>query len=172
MTAYAAPPPRNEAERLIALQNLDVLDTRAEPEFDELVSCARTAFDVKIALISLVDADRQWFKARCGLDVCQTGREEAFCAHAILGDKPFVVLNASLDRRFARNPLVTGAPHLRFYAGAPLILPTAEAIGTFCLIDPEPRFGFSSERARMLEFFAKTTVERLIARARLRRIAA
>lgn len=166
MTTLAAPLPADEARRLIALEALNILDSSAEPEFDAVVRHARTAFGVETALIPLIDADRQWFKAREGMDRSQTGRDIAFCAHAILQKEPFVVLNASVDPRFATNPLVTGAPRIRFYAGAPLILPGGAAVGTVCLIDPEPRYRFDPGQVAMLKFFAEITVERLLARAR------
>lgn len=169
MTAPAVPRPSDEADRLAALQSLDVLDTASEPEFEEIVEIAAAAFEVDIALVSLVDAERQWFKARTGLEICQTERSVAFCAHAIEKREPLVVLNASLDKRFAANPLVTGEPYLRFYAGAPLILPGGQAIGTLCLMDPEPRFRFPPERIQLLSFMAGVTVERLVARAKRRR---
>lgn len=165
MPTPTAPVPADEVKRLLALQSLNVLDTGSEPQFDELVAQGRTAFGVETALITLIDSDRQWFKARAGLDMRETERDIAFCAHSIMQAEPFVVLNASRDTRFAQNPLVTGAPRIRFYAGAPLVLPGGEAIGTFCLIDPEPRFRFTPKHAAMLSFFAGVTVERLVARA-------
>lgn len=165
MTMPAPLPPR-EAERLVALQRLDVLDSAAEPEFDELAAAARLAFGVDMALVSLVDEERQWFKARCGLDVEETGRDIAFCAHTILKPEPLIVLNAGVDKRFRENPLVAEPPYVRFYAGAPLVLPGGEAIGALCVMDPEPRYRFTPEEKRMLQFFASVAVERLVARAR------
>ncbi|MDP4528507.1 ATP-binding protein [Alkalimonas delamerensis] len=133
------PLPDNETQRLQALQQLAVLDTEAEERFDRLTRLARRLFDVPIALITLVDADRQWFKSRQGLDACETGRDISFCGHAILQPDVFVVPDASKDDRFADNPLVTGAPHIRFYAGAPLRTASGYRIGTLCVIDRRPR---------------------------------
>lgn len=135
-----APFPYNESARLAALRHLGVLDTAAEDQFDCLVRAAALACDVPISLISLIDADRQWFKANVGLEgATQTHRDAAFCAHAILEDGVFEVPNAELDARFADNPLVAGSPDIRFYAGATLVLSTGEHIGTLCVIDRQAR---------------------------------
>lgn len=135
----AAPLPDNEAERLAALRALLILDTPPEQRFDKIVEFAASEFDVPIALISLIDKERQWFKARVGLPVCETGRDISFCGHAIMAADIMVVPDALRDARFADNPLVTGEPGIRFYAGAPLILPSGAALGTLCLIDRRPR---------------------------------
>ncbi|MFT7776572.1 GAF domain-containing protein [Roseateles sp.] len=134
-----APIPANDAERLQALRELLILDTPPEERFDRIVEFAAAEFDMPIALISLVDRDRQWFKARLGLDACETARETSFCGHAIMQREFFEVLDAARDPRFADNPLVTGAPFIRFYLGAPLTLPNGATIGTLCLIDVRPR---------------------------------
>lgn len=136
----AAPTPANEAERLAALFALLLLDTPPEERFDKIVAFAAEEFEVPIALISLLDTDRQWFKAAVGLgDTCQTGRDISFCGHAIMRAEIMVIENALLDERFHDNPLVSGAPHIRFYAGAPLILSNGLALGTLCIIDTKPR---------------------------------
>jgi len=136
----AAPTPSNEAERLAALFALLLLDTPPEERFDKIVEFAAEEFEVPIALISLLDTDRQWFKAAVGLgDTCQTGRDISFCGHAIMRAEIMVIEDALLDERFHDNPLVTGAPHIRFYAGAPLILSNGLALGTLCIIDTKPR---------------------------------
>ncbi|WP_347554871.1 response regulator [Robbsia sp. KACC 23696] len=133
-------PPIDEAQRLDALDRLALLDTEPEIAFDDLVQLAATLCDVPIALISLVDRDRQWFKARVGLNATETHRDLAFCAHAILHpDALMIVENAAEDPRFCHNPLVTGDPHIRFYAGAPLLSPDGHALGTLCVIGREPR---------------------------------
>ncbi|NRR30763.1 GAF domain-containing protein [Oxalobacteraceae bacterium] len=135
----AAPTPDNEAERLAALYALLIMDTPPEERFDKVVAFAAAEFDVPIVLISLIDSQRQWFKAGVGLDVCETARDVSFCAHAIMRPDIFVIPDALADPRFADNPLVTGAPNVRFYAGAPLIVASGAALGTLCLIDTKPR---------------------------------
>jgi PAS domain S-box-containing protein len=131
--------PTEESDRLAALARYAILDTTAEDAFDELVQLASTICGAPIALVSLVDATRQWFKARVGLDVSQTPREISFCTHAIRQHDLFIVHDARTDPRFADNPLVTGDPHIRFYAGAPLTTPDGFNLGTICVIDREPR---------------------------------
>lgn len=139
-TDMQEPPfPANEDDRLQALRQLLILDTPPEERFDRIVAFAAQEFDMPIALISLVDAQRQWFKARVGLDAEETARDVSFCAHAILKDETMVVPDTAQDQRFADNPLVTGGPGIQFYAGAPLKLPSGESIGTLCIIDQQPR---------------------------------
>ena len=135
-----APLPPNEAQRLVALRHYAVLDTLPEASFDDLAELASHICQTPIAVISLIDENRQWFKARVGLDMTETTREMAFCAHAIL--QPTEVLEVSdacTDPRFSSNPLVTGDPRLRFYAGAPLVTPDGYALGTICALDHQPR---------------------------------
>lgn len=136
---FAAPPSADEAARLDALQQLHVLDTAPEPVFDDLVWTAARLCDTPIALVTLIDADRQWFKARCVVDVSETPREVAFCAHTILGPGLMEVPDALEDPRFANNPLVLGAPGIRFYAGMPLTGPEGHRYGTLCVLDTRPR---------------------------------
>jgi signal transduction histidine kinase len=132
--------PANETHRLAALHALDVLDTGPEEEFDALIKVASLVCGVPISLISLVHSERQWFKANLGLPgVSETSRDIAFCAHAILDDQLFEVQDAKRDVRFADNPLVTSAPDIRFYAGAPIVLGDGSRIGTLCVIDRQPR---------------------------------
>jgi len=132
--------PVEEARRLAALRELGVLDTLSEPAFDTITQTAAQLCGVPIALISLVDAQRQWFKSNVGLPgVAETPRDVAFCDHAILDAALFEVPDATLDARFAANPLVTGQPDIRFYAGAPIVLAGGERIGTVCVIDRTPR---------------------------------
>jgi GAF domain-containing protein len=135
----AAPTPDNDDERLAALHALLILDTPPEERFDKIVAFAAAEFDVPITLISLVDRERQWFKSKIGLAACETGRDISFCGHAITQPAILEVADALEDTRFADNPLVTGAPFIRFYAGAPLRLPSGLTIGTLCLIDTRPR---------------------------------
>lgn len=129
----------HEDQRVEALKGYGVLDTPAHPSFDAVTKAAKLALDVPIALVSLVDETRQWFKSCIGLDVSETPREISFCSHAIGQMDVYVVSDAALDPMFADNPLVTGAPHIRFYAGAPLIDCEGFALGTLCVIDTKPR---------------------------------
>ena len=136
----SAPLPANESARLAALQQLDVLDSAPEPEFDALVKVASLVCGVPISLISLIDIDRQWFKANVGLPgVTQTPRDLAFCAHAILDEQLLEVPDATQDPRFFDNPLVASQPDIRFYAGAPIVLGDGSRVGTLCVIDRQPR---------------------------------
>lgn len=134
-----APIPVNEPQRLEALRALLILDTPPEERFDRIVEFAAAEFDVPIALLSLIDEKRQWFKSRIGIGLCETPRDISFCGHAIHCSDVLVVPDARVDERFVDNPLVLGAPFIRFYAGAPLIMPKGQAIGTLCLIDTKVR---------------------------------
>lgn len=134
-----APKPSNEAQRLALLRALELLDTPEEPFFDRIVRLVSRMLGVPIALVSLVDSDRQWFKSSFGLCAKQTDRDSSFCAHAILGLEPFVVEDALQDTRFYDNPLVTGDPFIRFYAGVPLQTLGGAPLGTLCAIDTIPR---------------------------------
>ena len=134
-----APLPTNEAERLAALKEYHILDTGTEQSYDDITALASHICNVPIAMISLVDEARQWFKSRVGLEQQQTSRDVAFCAHAILQNEPFIVGDATKDRRFADNALVTGEPYIRFYIGIPLINPEGLALGTLCVVDHQPR---------------------------------
>lgn len=131
--------PSNETKRLEALRRYRILDTAAETAFDDFSRLAALICETPIALITLIDADRQWFKARFGLDTPETPREHAFCSYTILGDETLVVEDATADERFASNPLVTGSPHIRFYAGTPLLTPEGYGLGSLCVIDRKPR---------------------------------
>ena len=162
-----APFPLNESERLAALQRLDILDTPAEQAFDDLAALAAQLCDTPIALVSLVDGARQWFKARHGIDVAETGRQESFCAHAILGDDILEIPDTREDDRFADNPLVTGAPNIRFYAGAPLEGRDGHRYGSLCVIDTRPRRLTDAQRqglarlARLVIHHMESRIERL-----------
>jgi len=131
--------PADEAERLAALRSTKLLDSPPVERFDRFTRIARRLFGVPIALVSLVDAERQWFKSRQGLDVSETPRDISFCGHAILGGDVLVVPDATRDPRFRDNPLVTGDPNVRFYAGYPLRGPDGYRVGTLCVIDRSPR---------------------------------
>ena len=163
----AAPLPDNEAQRLQTLRLYEVLDSEPEQAFDDITAASAQIFGTPICLITLVDESRQWFKSSYGLDAKQTGRDVAFCAHAILGDEPFVVEDARIDPRFTDNPLVTGEPGIRFYAGAPLTVADNSRLGTLCVIDSTPR-ALDPERLQVLEVLRDAVVANL----ELRRLAA
>ncbi len=131
--------PANERQRISALQTMQILDTLSEERFDRFTRLASLLFQVPIALISMIDINRQWFKSCIGLNVRETGRDISFCGHAILQEEPLIIQNALLDERFCDNPLVTGDPFIRFYAGYPLSTSEGYKVGTLCLIDNKPR---------------------------------
>lgn len=153
--------PAGEAERLAELRSLGLLDSEFEERFDRVTRLAQRLFDVPIAMVSLVDEDRQWFKSRQGLDATETSRDVSFCGHAILGDEVLHVPDAAADPRFADNPLVTGDPSIRFYAGFPILGPRGAKLGTLCIIGREPR-DLSEDDALSLRDLAEM-VEREIA---------
>jgi GAF domain-containing protein len=149
----------NEEERLAALHALGVLDSPEDPAFDAIVREAAAALNVPIALVSLVDENRQWFKARVGLEPQETSRSVSFCSHAIQSSGPMSVSDASKDERFADNPLVLGDPHIRFYAGIPLTTQTGWRVGTLCVIDKAPRQGLTDDQVATLERLADRVME-------------
>jgi diguanylate cyclase (GGDEF)-like protein len=159
-----APLPDNEARRLAALRRYSILDTDSERPFDRITQLVASVLDVPIALVSLIDVDRQWFKARVGLADPETSRDIAFCAHAILADEPLIVSDALEDPRFCDNPLVLGHPHIRFYAGAQLVTPSGFSIGTLCAMDTRPRT-LDEQQMRMLRNLAAFVVDELELRA-------
>ncbi|MDO9405206.1 MAG: GAF domain-containing protein [Polaromonas sp.] len=159
------PDPHPETARLAELERLQVMDSFEEQAYDDITRMAADICGTPIALISLVDANRQWFKSRVGLQARETPRELAFCAHAIqTPEQPMVVRDASQDARFVDNALVTGDPNIRFYAGAPLVTSSGHALGTLCMIDREPR-DITPAQLEQLQFLAQQVVVMLEARA-------
>ncbi len=150
-----------EAERLQALEALNLLDTAAEERFDRITRIARHVFKTDIALVSLVDKDRQWFKSAQGLGASETSRAISFCGHAVAKNETLVVDNASVDERFFDNPLVTGDPNIRFYAGQPLHTSDGWPVGTLCVINSQPKT-LSEEEKMLLEDLAKLVEAELV----------
>ncbi len=154
--------PDDEAARLKNLHSLKLLDTAPEERFDRLTRLARRLFDVPIALVSLVDANRQWFKSSAGLDASETPREISFCGHAILQDQILEICDAEQDERFHDNPLVTDKPGIRFYAGHPLGLEDGSKLGTLCLLDTRPR-KLNDEERELLRDLARMAEQEMVA---------
>jgi len=154
--------PANEAARLNALCRLNILDSEPEERFDRLTRMAKRMFQVPIALVSLVDAKRQWFKSGFGVGVSETHRDISFCGHAILGTETFVIPNTTADERFADNPLVTGEPNIRFYAGCPIRTLDGYTVGTLCVADTVARI-FHDEDIEMLHDLARMVEKELAA---------
>jgi len=167
LPAMKARLPANETARLEALRAYGVLDTPAERACDDLVKLAAQLCGTPVATITLVDEARQWFKAKAGFDTCETSRDVAFCAHTVLQpDQMLIVSDATRDPRFADNPLVTGAPHIRFYAGVPLLTPQGLAIGALCVIDYVPR-QLTMEQQQTLAMLARQAADQLELRRHL-----
>lgn len=164
-----SPDNNSEKRRLAVLWEYQVLDTIPEEVFNDLTELAASICEAPIALISLVDEDRQWFKSKVGTTVSETSRDISFCAHAIKHSGLFVVPDATKDQRFAENPMVTSEPHIRFYAGAPLITPDGYALGTLCVLDTVPR-QLRTEQKQALTILARHVVSQLELRRRSRQL--
>jgi hypothetical protein len=169
MNTMTAPILQNEKKRLKVLWQYEVLDTVPEEVFDDLTELAARICEAPIALISLVDEKRQWFKSKVGVTVSETSRDLSFCAYAITQADLFIVPDATRDERFAKNPLVTSEPKIRFYAGAPLITPDGHALGTLCVIDKVPR-ELRPEQKQALRILARHVVSQLELRRRSREL--
>lgn len=155
-----APVPKNERKRLEVLWQYDVLDTVPEQVFDDLAELAANICEAPIALITLVDEKRQWFKSKFGVSISETSRQVSFCAHAIVEQELFIVPDASRDERFANNPLVIAEPKIRFYAGAPLITPDGHALGTLCVVDKIPHV-LRPDQKRALQILSRHVMTQL-----------
>ena len=162
-------PETSETARLAKLFDYQILDTPPEREFDEITVAVARLFNVPMAAVSLIDRDRQWFKARYGIGASETPREQAFCAHTIKGDDVFVVEDATKDPRFSANPLVTGDLGIRYYVGAPLITPDHQRLGSLCVIDNTPREAPNEELRTVLTLLARLVVRELEIRRVARR---
>ena len=169
MNTMPAPIPENEKKRLKVLWQYEVLDTVPEEVFDDLTELAARICEAPIALISLVDEKRQWFKAKVGVSLSETSRDISFCAYAITQSDLFIVPDATQDKRFANNPMVTSEPKIRFYAGAPLITPDGHALGTLCVINKVPR-ELRPDQKQALRILARHVVSQLELRRRLREL--
>lgn len=163
------PIPKDESDRLRKLRSYKILDTKPEERFDELTQLAAIICGVPISLITLIDTDRQWFKSRVGLELSETPRAQAFCTHAIMQPEMFIVPDAAKDERFAKNALVTGDPHIRFYAGAPLATADGHLLGTMCVIDRQPR-DLSDDQKRALQILGRQVVANMELRSNLREL--
>ncbi|MFI7597061.1 GAF domain-containing protein [Actinoplanes sp. NPDC049681] len=155
-----APLPTNEADRLAALYELDILDSAPEKDFDDIVALASSVCDVPVALITLIDVDRQWFKARVGTDLTEMPRDLSFCSHTILGKDLMVVPDVSEDPRFTGHPMVAGGKGVRFYAGAPLITSDGFALGALCVMDSRPR-QLDAEQIQAMRALARQVTSQL-----------
>lgn len=157
-----APIPPDEAKRLLQVEKLCPLEENADVVFDKIVAMAAEYFDVPISLISIVEQHRQWFRSRIGVEVTETPRSTSFCAYSILTKEPLEVLDARFDERFMNNPLVTGPPYIRYYAGAPLLTEDGWSLGSLCIIDTKPRPPLDKRDASMLVYFAELVMMRII----------
>ncbi|WP_285425910.1 MULTISPECIES: bifunctional diguanylate cyclase/phosphodiesterase [unclassified Pseudomonas] len=159
--ANSAPMPLNEASRLSRITHMGLLDSTADDVLDHIVDMVALVFEVPIALVSIVSEHQQWFRAGTGLEERETPREISFCAYSILGHDVLQIPDATLDSRFRDNPMVTGEPHIRFYAGVPLVTADGLALGTLCIIDNRPRAALGPREVKMLEMYGQLVMKRL-----------
>jgi len=159
--ANSAPMPLNEASRLSRITHMGLLDSTADDVLDHIVDMVALVFEVPIALVSIVSEHQQWFRAGTGLEERETPREISFCAYSILGHDVLQIPDATLDSRFRDNPMVTGEPHIRFYAGVPLVTADGLALGTLCIIDNRPRAALGPREVTMLEMYGQLVMKRL-----------
>ncbi|MDO9383771.1 MAG: sensor domain-containing diguanylate cyclase [Hyphomicrobiaceae bacterium] len=155
----AYPPCPNDAARLVALHAYGILDTPAEQTFDGITWLAQTMLDAPMSAISLVDRDRQWFKSHQNFEITETARSASFCTHALLSEHPFIVLDALADPRFSQNPMVTGAPHVRFYLGMPLISRERFVLGALCVYDTVSRKVVTSDQLHAMNILARQVID-------------
>lgn len=162
--------PVSNAQRVAALARYKILDTPEEPEFDNLARLAGLICETPIALITLLDARRQWFKSRLGIASSETPIDQSFCRYAITQSEPMVVPDATQDDRFSANPLVTAGPRIRFYAGAPLVSREGVAVGTLCVIDSKPRPNFQPQQQLALKVLAQQVIAQMELRSTIREL--
>jgi GAF domain-containing protein len=164
---FEVPVPRDEPERLAELHDFEILDTGSEEVFDSITLLASHICGTPIALITLIDSDRQWFKSKVGITLSETSRDIAFCAHTIMTEELFILPDASKDKRFAQHPLVRSHPRIRFYAGAPLVTRNHHALGTLCVIDRVPR-KLSREQEQALRALSRQVMAQLESRRQIK----
>ncbi len=165
-TRFSIPIPKNEKERLAVLQSYQILDTPPEREFDDITALASSICDTPVAMMTLMDSDRLWFKSKIGVSACEVERDITFCAHAIMEKELFVVKDATMDPRFAANPMVTTEPKIRFYAGAPLIASNEHVLGTLCVVDRVPR-DLTQEQTEALQILSRQVISLMNYRRRV-----
>lgn len=166
---FPIPMPENEPERIANLQEYEILDSPPEKAFDNITFLAALVCDTPIALVSLVDTDRQWFKSKVGVKASETPRDISMCTHAIMNPELFIVRDTKKDPRFVKSPLVTKSPKIRFYAGAPIISPEKHILGTLCVMDHVPRV-LTPEQTEALRALSQQVMMQIEMRRELRKL--